>query len=174
MFTVFLLIMATGEWGQLSVVSRRLSDQAISLTTENRQQATLPTHSSRYQIEWRELPAVLSPTRGAAFDIQFRPLPELPESQKPTQKPVVRMYVASWCQHCIPAKKALDAVPLPFQIVEVDVTNKPLPTWCNSIPAFDWDTPKGLLYVHWNGVQDLIGRWRQSQAERQTQPVIPR
>lgn len=80
-------------------------------------------------------------------------------------RPTVTMYSAAWCAPCQRAKVELKALEktLPFVIKIVDVDDRGWPAGVESIPHFEWDSPRGKLFAKWNGVKDLLARWELSQ-----------
>jgi thiol-disulfide isomerase/thioredoxin len=92
-----------------------------------------------------------------------------PEPTKAAIKSVVRFYSASWCAPCKAAKATLNQAKLPFTLEAIDVDVHGWPLGVDTIPHFEWDSPRGKLYTKWHGTTDLVGKWKYSQrAETKT------
>ncbi len=91
-----------------------------------------------------------------------------PLSTKPTtvQRPVVLLYSATWCAPCRAARQELERSRLPFDIRVVDVTHGGQPEYVDSIPYFEWDSPRGRRYAKWSSVSDLVKRWELTQSPK--------
>jgi thiol-disulfide isomerase/thioredoxin len=111
-----------------------------------------------------------------------KPIPAKAQSKV---KPVVRFYTASWCKPCQVAKAELakvDKSQLPFEIVEVDISDPdaPRPTWCKTIPSFAWEVEGWERYtLGYSDAKNLEAIWRRNQYQYQppaatTQPTIKR
>lgn len=90
------------------------------------------------------------------------PPAETKEKAEPA-KLIVVMYSAKWCAPCQRAKAELKGAKLPFELQIIDVDQAGWPGGLDTIPHFEWDSPRGKLFAKWNGVKDLIGRWELSQ-----------
>ncbi|MDB5338686.1 MAG: hypothetical protein JWN70_4305 [Planctomycetaceae bacterium] len=75
------------------------------------------------------------------------------------KRPVVLLYSASWCAPCRVARQELERSRLPFDIRVIDVTNGGQPEYVDSIPYFEWDSPRGRRFAKWSSVSDLVKRW---------------
>ena len=100
-------------------------------------------------------------THSADFVVTDREPPGIRPSHKPavTPRPIVLLYSARWCAPCRAARQELDKADLPFEIRVVDVTDGGQPTYVDSLPYFEWRSPRGRWFAKWTSVEDLIKRW---------------
>lgn len=89
---------------------------------------------------------------------------ELPLAQPAaTRRPIVRLYSARWCAPCRAARQELERTRLPFEVRVVDVTAGGQPGYVDSLPYFEWDSPRGRWFAKWASAADLVSRWELTQ-----------
>ena len=93
----------------------------------------------------------------AEFVVTDRALPV--STPVATKRPVVLLYSATWCTPCRIARRELERSQLPFEIRVVDVTAGGQPEYVDSIPYFEWHSPRGRWFAKWTSVAELIRRW---------------
>lgn len=87
-----------------------------------------------------------------------------PETKPVTrQRPIVWLYSATWCIPCRIARQELERSVLPFAVRVVDVTSGGQPAYVDSIPYFEWDSPRGRRFAKWTSAAELIKRWELTQ-----------
>lgn len=100
-----------------------------------------------------------------AGPLQFIVTDREPQLVKPaaTKRPIVLLYSATWCAPCRAARQELERSRLPFEIRVVDVTAGGQPEYVDSMPYFEWESPRGRWFANWSGVGNLVKRWELTQ-----------
>jgi hypothetical protein len=96
-------------------------------------------------------------SHGTAFVVTDRELPGTPPAA--TRRPIVLLYSARWCAPCRAARQELERSRLPFEVRVVDVTVGGQPGYVDSLPYFEWDSPRGRWFAKWTSAADLVKRW---------------
>ena len=95
--------------------------------------------------------------RATAFVITDRELPGAPPAA--TLRPIVLLYSARCCAPCRAARQELERSRLPFELRVKDVTTGGQPGYVDSLPYFEWESPRGRWFAKWTSAADLVNRW---------------